>query len=59
MIKTGVELSPELVRLRRPMDMTADSEIERADCAPCNDDQPICDDGKSLLDEGVSMVEDL
>ena len=57
--KTGVELTPELVRLRRPGDETATSEIEMADCAPCHDDQPVFDDDKSLMEEGVSMVEDL
>ena len=57
--KTGRELTPEMVRLRRPEDETAHSEVEMADCAPCNDDQPVFNDDKSLMQEGVSMVEDL
>ncbi len=59
--KTGVELKPELVRLRRQGDRDAMSELTTADCAPCHDDEPNFSnqnsDESDTVVEGVSFMQ--
>lgn len=57
--KTGLELSPELVLLRREDHKTAYSEMNEAMCEPCDGETPDFSQEESLMEEGVSMVEKL
>lgn len=58
-IITGIELTPEMVQLKRGDDKSAMSEMTEASCAPCDNEQPDFSKEDSLLSEGVSMVRSL